>query len=421
MGPALLAILLVYTVNQLHFPQELGVKGLNVANLLFALAALAVMLGERSEEPAARPVLKRALLGWFAMLVLGFALAQWLHPGDPGDDLTYLKTALFYPLYYFLFRHGAGDLKWTRRLIGLTLVVAAVAAVEALREAVEYGIGDFVESHRAAGPFGADYRSANRAGVYFAMFLPMFLALAVLLRGAVALRTAAFAGVLLVAAALLFTYSRQAYFIAIVGLLLVLFRRGLVAAVLGIVVVWTVIPYLPEGVSERVEETQQQGEFGQTEYDESTASRWEIWRGAVGMWSEHPIGIGLNRFKVRIGEYSTVEGKDAHNFYVLTLAEMGVQGLVALLVLMLATARMLKRARRAAVDTESRALAVGASVAFVCMALGNVYGSPFLEGTVMGAFWALLGLVERYVLLRHAASVRTAPAAGLARVAAVPG
>ena len=421
MGPALLAILLVYTVNQLHFPQELGVKGLNVANLLFALAALAVMLGARSEEPAARPVLKRALLGWFAMLVLGFALAQWLHPGDPVDDLTYLKTALFYPLYYFLFRHGAGDLKWTRRLIGLTLVVAAVAAVEALREAVEYGIGDFVESHRAAGPFGADYRSANRAGVYFAMFLPMFLALAVLLRGAVALRTAAFAGVLLVAAALLFTYSRQAYFIAIVGLLLVLFRRGLVAAVLGIVVVWTVIPYLPEGVSERVEETQQQGEFGQTEYDESTASRWEIWRGAVGMWSEHPIGIGLNRFKVRIGEYSTVEGKDAHNFYVLTLAEMGVQGLVALLVLMLATARMLKRARRAAVDTESRALAVGASVAFVCMALGNVYGSPFLEGTVMGAFWALLGLVERYVLLRHAASVRTAPGAGLARVAAVPG
>ena len=421
MGPALLAILLVYTVNQLHFPQELGIKGLNVANLLFALAALAVMLGARDEEPAARPVLKRALIGWFAMLAVGFALAQWLHPRDPIDDLTYLKTALFYPLYYFLFRHGAGDLKWTRRLIGLTLVIAAVASVEALREAVEYGIGDFVESHRAAGPFGADYRSANRAGVFYAMFLPMFLALAVLLRRPAWLRAAGFAGVLLVAAALLFTYSRQAYFIAIVGLLLVLARRGLLATVLGIAVVWAVVPYLPEGVSERVEETQQQGEFGQTEYDESTASRWEIWRGAADMWSEHPLGIGLNRFKQRIGEYSTVEGKDAHNFYVLTLAEMGVQGLVALLLLMLATARMLKCARRAAVDAESRALAVGASVAFVCMALGNVYGSPFLEGTVMGAFWALLGLVERYVLLRHAASVRAAPAAGLARVAAVPG
>lgn len=420
MGPALLAVLLVYTVNQLHFPQDLGIKGLNVANLLFALAALAVLLGVRNEEPAARAVLKRALIGWFAMLAVGFALAQWLHPRDPVDDLTYLKTALFYPLYYFLFRHGAGDLAWTRRLIAVTLFVALVAALEALREAVSYGIGDFVESHRAAGPFGADYRSANRAGVYFAMFLPVFLAFAVLLRRAPLLRAAAFAGALLLAAALLFTYSRQAYFIAIVGLLLVLFRRGLLATVLGIAIVWAVVPYLPEGVSERVEETQQQGEFGQTEYDESTASRWEIWRGAVAMWSEHPLGIGLNRFKLRIGEYSSVEGKDAHNFYVLTLAEAGVQGLVALLALLLAAARMLKRARAAATDTESRALAVGASVAFACMMLGNVYGSPFLEGTVMGAFWALLGLVERYVLLRHAASVRAAPAAGPARAAPVP-
>src|SRR5687767_11392830 len=60
-GPALLAILLVYTVNQLHFPQELGIKGLNVANLLFALTALAVLLGARTEERGPRPVLKRAL------------------------------------------------------------------------------------------------------------------------------------------------------------------------------------------------------------------------------------------------------------------------------------------------------------------------------------------------------------------------
>ena len=105
----------------------------------------------------------------------------------------------------------------------------------------------------------------------------------------------------------------------------------------------------------------------------------------------------------------------------LTLAEMGLQGLVALFALLAAAARMLKRARRAAVDAESRALAVGASVAFACMMLGNVYGSPFIEGTVMGAFWALLGLVERYVLLRHAASVRSpVPSTAPGRAAPVP-
>ncbi|HET9482447.1 MAG TPA: O-antigen ligase family protein [Xanthomonadales bacterium] len=421
MAGALLAILLVYTVNQLHLPQELGIRGLNVANLLFAIAALAVVAGGGSGATT-RPLLKRALLGWFAMLVVAFAIARARGGGELMADLTYLKTALFYPLFYFLFFHGVRDLKWTRWLIGLTLLVAFVAGLEALKEAVGYGIGQFVDSRRASGPFGIDYRSANRAGVYYAMFLPLFLGLAVFLRRQPLLRAAAFAGVLVVTGAILFTYSRQAYFIALIGLVLLLARRGVLATLLGLAVVWAVVPHLPEGVGERVEETQQQGDYGQVEYDASTASRWEIWSGAVSMWAEHPLGIGLNRFQQNIGEYSTIEGKDAHNFYVLTLAEAGIQGLVALLVLLAAMWRLVRRLRAAAFDAEGRALAVGANVAFVCMMLGNVYGSPFFEGAVMGTFWALLGLLERYALLRQpqrAAAAREPAPAGVPQRAPV--
>ena len=416
MAGALLAILLVYTVNQLHFPQDLGVRGVNVANLLFAIALVAVLMRGRPAPGAAppRPMLKRALTGWFVVLLFAFLVARLDGSAPMVDDLTYLKTALFYPLFYFLFFHGVRDLAWTRRLIGVVLVVAAVAAIEALREAVSYGIGDFVESRRASGPFGIDYRSANRAGVYYAMFLPMFLGLAVFLRKRPTLRAAALAGVLLVTGAILFTYSRQAYFIALGGLMLLLMRRGFVATLLGAVLLMVVIPRLPEGVAERVEKTQQQGEYGQTEYDESTASRWEIWSGAGKLWADQPYGIGLNRFKDRIGDYSTIAGKDAHNFYVLTLVEAGVQGLVALLFLVAAMLKLARRLRVAAVDAEGRALALGAGVAIVCMALGNVYGSPFFEGTVMGTFWALLGLLERYALLRQGAAapaVAASPAA----------
>lgn len=408
MAGVLLAILLVYTVNQLHLPQELGVRGINVANLLFALAFAAVMFRSKpastlSTQP--RPLLKRALAGWFAVLVIAFVIARIDASAPMVDDLTYLKTALFYPLFYFLFFHGARDFVWTRRLLGVVLVVAAVAAIEAVREAVGYGIGNFVESHRASGPFGIDYRSANRAGVYYAMFLPMFLGLAVFLRERPTLRAAALAGVLLLAAAILFTYSRQAYFIALAGMMLLLLRRGLVATLFGLALVWAVVPHLPQGVSERVAETQQQGEYGQDEYDASTASRWEIWAGAVDLWAEHPFGIGLNRFKDRIGDYSTVAGKDAHNFFVLTLVEAGVQGLVVLLILVLAMWRLARRLRASLVDAEGRALALGAGVAVVCMVLGNIYGSPFFEGAVMGTFWAMLGLLERYALLRQEAVV----------------
>ena len=50
------------------------------------------------------------------------------------------------------------------------------------------------------------------------------------------------------------------------------------------------------------------------------------------------------------------------------------------------------------------------------MILGNIYGSPFSEGAIMGVFWALTGLMERYISLRwqaaQAASATQAASSG---------
>jgi len=62
------------------------------------------------------------------------------------------------------------------------------------------------------------------------------------------------------------------------------------------------------------------------------------------------------------------------------------------------------RLSRAAFDPESRALAYGFRVAVLAMILGNIYGSPFSEGAIMGVFWALAGLMERYMSLRWQAA-----------------
>ena len=48
--------------------------------------------------------------------------------------------------------------------------------------------------------------------------------------------------------------------------------------------------------------------------------------------------------------------------------------------------------------------AYGFRVAVLAMILGNIYGSPFSEGAIMGVFWALAGLMERYMSLRWQAS-----------------
>jgi O-antigen ligase len=223
-------------------------------------------------------------------------------------------------------------------------------------------------------------------------------------------RMVALGGLLVLAAAILFTYSRQSYFIALLALALMAVRRSVLVAAFCAIVFAIALPMLPSGAFERVQETQQVDEFGQEDVDDSTASRWDIWGGAVVMWSESPIGVGANRFKGLIGDYSNYPGKDAHNYYVLTLAEAGLQGLLALLLLVFALWRLGCRLVREARDHEALTLAHGFRIAVLAMALGNIYGSPFSEGTVMGIFWALAALVERQSQLRAAsAPVQTAP------------
>jgi O-antigen ligase len=395
----LLAVLLVYTVNQFHFDIDLGIPGVNVINLVFGAALVALVLQGRG-APLSKPSLGGPLRFYFVAASIATLIAMLARPQAPVEDLTYLKTLLFYPLYYFLFYYAVRDLKTARRLILLVFFVALVAGLEAVREGLDYGIGGYAETRRAAGPFGPDYRSANRAGVFYAMFIPLFAAPVFFLKGQPFWRLVALGGLLVLAAAILFTYSRQSYFIALLALALMAMRRSAFMAVFCAAAFAVALPYLPSGAMERVQETQQVGEYGQEEVDVSTASRWDIWAGAVQMWSENPMGVGANRFKGLIGGYSNFPGKDAHNYYVLTLAEAGVIGLLALLILVFALWRLGGRLAREARDHEALTLANGFRVAVIAMALGNVYGSPFSEGTVMGIFWALAALVERQSQLR---------------------
>jgi O-antigen ligase len=403
----LLIFQIAYSVYQDHFNFETGIPGLNVPNLLFLSTVFLVMIDSKGVRAPAPAMLRTALLLFFAALGIGFVIAQMRAPQDMMADFTYLKNAIFSPLLYFLYLHSKQDLKNTRLMVIVVAAISAIAAVQAIRQGLDYGIGDFVESHRASGPFGADYHNANRAGVYYAMFLPMFIAIALFFGGQWLWRVTALFGVSLLSMALLVTYSRQSYFIALFGLVVLLLRRSVVLAVILGTTLVSLAGYLPESVTQRVAETRQHDAAGGEELDESTASRWEIWTGAFDMWLENPLGVGLNRFKNEIGNYSRYKHFDAHNFYVLTLAELGPQGLFALLLLMSALFSLSAFMRREAPpdDPEARALAIGFTVTTLCMAAGNLYGSPFLEGSVMADYWILAGLLERYFGLRKAASV----------------
>lgn len=401
----LLALPIILIPNLGYIPLETGIPGLNLANLLLLVAVAAVALSSRSTSPAAAGtgLLTPPLVLLFIALAIATVIGMLGTPQSPMDDITRLKDFLFYPLFYFLYRRCREDRAGTRRLIWLTLIVAIVAGIDAVLQGMRMDtLSTFADTNRVAGPFG-DYHSANRAGVFFAMFLPMLAAAMLFLRGHRFKRAVATAGVGILIIAVLLTYSRQSYLIVVVLLALLVVRKHVLlafglAAMLAVVAI-PALTLVPPGVVERVMETRQESAVGGPELDVSTASRFEIWGGAMRMWADHPAGVGLGRFPDHIGNYSEFSNYDAHNMYVLMLAECGPLGLLAMLWLVWRLLRLGLRATRMAHDHESLALGIGFSGAVVAMAMGNLYGSPFNEGVVMANFWILAGLMERYCLL----------------------
>ena len=415
----LLAIPIVLMPNLLYVPLDTGIPAINLANLLLIAVVIALVLSPRDKLTShTMGVLTPPLLFLFLTLLIGYLIAVTTLPGNPLADLTELKNFVFFPLLYFAYRRCKQDLHGTRQLIYLSLAVVLAAGMDTLLQGLANdAFSSYSETNRFAGPFG-DYRSANRAGVFFAMFLPMFAALALFLRGHKVWSAIAIGGCVIVMMAIMLTYSRQSYLIAILAVALLLVRRHLVLAVLLALATIPAISLLPEGVTQRVAGTQQYTPAGRAQLDVSTASRFEIWGGAMKMWQDHPAGVGLNRFPRKIGDYSDYSDYDAHNMYVLMLTECGPLGLIALLWLLWRMLRLALALRRSGdeSDAEVKALGMGFTVAVIAMAMGNLYGSPFHEGLVMANFWIMCGLVERYTLLKRQAALAAAKASDTPRL-----
>jgi len=413
---AILGFMILYVPYELHFqkyvPLDIGVKGLNLFNLLFLLAwAGMTFAGIKAKTPAP---LKGRFLFFFIVMCIAFLIGQAYDSSTALDDLTVLKNVIFYMLLYFLFYHAVQDVKTIRLFFALILGVVLLASVEMIREAMDYGIGSFTESHRVAGPFGPyDFRAANRASAYLVMFTPVFASVFLFYRSKALYRWIALGSTIVCVIAIFFTGSRQAYFIlALLGVLLA-FRRGIFPAILMAFLVIGYEYWVPQSVIERIQMTETVDEMGNKTLDESTESRLVQWSAAWEMVKGRPWGIGLNHFRREVGNFSVYSNLDAHNVFVLTLTEAGFQGLAALLFVLIGLYGLARRAQRINSSEDTLLLGYGYMMALVGMTLGNIYGSRFFDGQVMGNFWMLSGMLARYyTLAQETSDERTEARAG---------
>lgn len=395
-----MAFLAFYTVNQIHFPQSLGVPGLNVLNLLCLVVWLAHLRTGRKND--VKPILRKRFFILFAVIFYAFLIAQVTLPEEILVDINYLKAAIFYPMYFFIFFYIVRSESDIRFIMYVCLFVAMVAGLEAVREGLDYGNLTFNHSKRASGPFGEDASTANRAGIFFSMFF--CLALATILYhpepGNRWIRWAAMFTAFIILAGTFYTFSRQSYLIIAAVAALMMLRRGPALIVILLVAALSYQFWVPDAAIDRLSDTQQVDEDGKEIVDDSTSSRWVQWEAGWQMILDKPLGIGFRRFKQLSKSYGGKKDLDAHNHYVLFAAEAGPIGLIVHLVLIFSLwwyGHSYYRLAKLRKNPLGRTLGSGFAFMTVAMILGNVYGSPFSNGEVMGLYWALAGLMARHM------------------------
>lgn len=323
---------------------------LSVPLVLLALGPMLSAAGYRRAAGDGRlrsPVLLPVVATLIAASVSTLA-AENLMVGLSG----YVRAAqllLCIPLAVYVALRSGRDL-WL--VLGAFMALATVeSALGIIQFATRSGAGYGDQSIRGVGTFGAYEILAM--GSVATMGLVTALAVALCCKGRA--RALASAAAVACAGGVVVSLSRGFWLATTIAAFVTLVaagrRRlaaGLAIAVAGLLTVVLTGALTPGGTfGDRLDSATQ----AITEPDQSLLDRYALWRAATAMWSDAPVwGVGLKQFERHRDQYTTlgfsglsdiedsggfrrVELLTPHNRYLLTLAEQGVLGLAALLLL----------------------------------------------------------------------------------------
>jgi len=187
------------------------------------------------------------------------------------------------------------------------------------------------------------------------------------------------------------------------------FKIFVVIAIVLIVVNFAL--FVPAKVQERVLSTfGHDTEEGGEQLDVSSQERLEYWAIAWELFREQPWGYGAFTFPQYLRSLSwRDEAKQAHNVYLEVLVELGAQGFLAMMVLLVTVWATLWRAFRRASDDEGRGWCMGLFGWWTAHVAAHMFGNPFFLIQLCGQFWMMAACVL--------AMDRTAHGAGTSRLA----
>jgi len=389
-----LALLILVT----PFTENASINNPGEAKLRFALILWAVALvGLQS----GRVLLTEHRLAWPAMSggAAAFLVAALLAVGVAADGQEAMSKFLLLlgsVVVYLLI--GLFLLDWGR-VRPLLLAFLAVGSITAVHALYQYVTGDLSEVGFVNSSGTIEYRVAsffphpNQLAGFLALFVPLGFGLfrvfdhRLVKAGSLLLIVLATLGVMA-------TYSRGGLLaLAALALLYARHRRAWPAIAVALaLILW----FAPSVWNDRLANT--------SKVDRpEIATRIDLWGAAGEMFQQHPaVGVGLNNFQ---GGYISLERsgrsflpgtsfgvpETAHNLYLNTLAEQGLVGAAALLLLILSAGRMIFALRRAA-DARTRAMGEALLGVGVVLLVHNLFDVTFLDSKTSTIVWALFGI-----------------------------
>jgi hypothetical protein len=319
-------------------PTPVGTLAASTNVLLAGLMAAAVTGSSKRPRPAAPMPLKKSLILMTAMLVLGLAIRMVRE--QAGSVFLNMLADQPVVIWYWVTPFIVYALVWrlaADRTVAWRVVRACELSIvgEASLTIIERALG--------VGRATAHLEEANRAGAYFAAGACFMLGRFLTSRGKMKLVYAAAWALTIIG--MFNSLSRGAMVAATFASVVtvgVFFVKGrgrtgtkiLFMVVLAILLANAVV-LIPQSVVDRVNLTFKGGakeSVAEGEMDSSAEARLLFWRIAWDNFKERPAGTGTGTFPTLVEPYWK-RPMNAHNIYMQLLTEYGLQGFLALLVL----------------------------------------------------------------------------------------
>jgi len=360
-------------------------SGLNIVNVLYALALLGALMASRGKK---EETYSSKVLLPLSLYVFYFFLQIFFQPGDHSytELLKWWKDSFLFMLIPYLFvTRAITDKKKIIILLVVMCVVNLYMDTYFWRWVRWMSFDSFSDRMKSVnGTFG-DVGGSNEWAAFFSTYTLVIIAVSKTVGSKwlnIGLKILVTCNVLV----LLFTFSRGAYLGFLVGVGYMLLKTKKYAFIILLIcfpLFYSTI--LPSSVVERINMSFETNNYGETD-DQDVTSRLEMWKKSLSMITDSPL-LGHGLLSYQYGKWN-----NPHNQHLNILVQGGLIGYALFVWIFVAAFKDGSYLYKNGNDSFSRAVGLGVCAAVISLCVANLFGDRWSYYILSGYFFVLVGV-----------------------------